>query len=466
MIKTINVSKPFVFPSSLLQSIDKVCAIDETKLIEAHNQTARTSVRINPFKQTQKFKDQQKVSWANQAHYLNERIEFIKDPLFHGGAYYVQEASSMFLEQAIKQTVDLSAELKVLDLCASPGGKSTLINSLLNEKSFLVSNEVIKTRVGALCENLSKWGQANVVVCNNDAQHFAALPNYFDLIVVDAPCSGSGLFRKQADAIEHWSEENVEHCSARQKRILADIYSSLKPNGILIYSTCSYSAEENEEIVSWLLKEKKMETKQIALDKTWHITETQTNKGGYGYRFFPHLTNGEGFFLASFKKEDVESEEVQQQYKRNKDAKAKQNKDEIKLLSKFIIENENNEIIKLKENYFLISKAIIAELDKLSVLYLRKKGTLLGEFKGKDFIPHHELALSNYVNNDFSSVEVNTDEALQYLKKSELRLTTDVERGFCLVKFEGQPIGWAKNIGNRFNNYLPKDWRILKDIDT
>jgi len=119
----------------------------------------------------------------------------------------------------------------------------------------------------------------------------------------------------------------------------------------------------------------------------------------------------------------------------------------------------------LKENYFLMSKAIIAELDKLSILYLRKKGTLLGEFKGKDFIPHHELALSNYVNKEFSSVAVNTEEALQYLKKSELRLTTDIERGFCLVKFEGQPIGWAKNIGNRFNNYLPKDWRILKDID-
>lgn len=459
-------SKPFVFPPSLLQSIANVCAIDESKLIEAHNQTASTSVRINPFKQTAKFNKEQKVSWANQAHYLNERIEFIKDPLFHAGAYYVQEASSMFLEQAIKQSVDLTTELKALDLCASPGGKSTLINSLLNEKSFLVSNEVIKTRVGALCENLSKWGQANVVVCNNDAQDFNALPNYFDLIVVDAPCSGSGLFRKQADAIEHWSEENVEHCAARQKRILTDIYSSLKPNGILIYSTCSYSTQENEEIVSWLIEEKEMESKQLKLDTACHITETTTNNGGYGYRFFPHLTNGEGFFLAVFKKEDVESEELQQHYKRNKDSKIKQNKEELTTLSKFIIENENNEIIQLKENYFLINKAIIAELDKLSVLYLRKKGTLLGEFKGKDFIPHHELALSNFVNKEFSSVEVNTEEALQYLKKSELRLTTDIERGFCLVKFEGQPIGWAKNIGNRFNNYLPKDWRILKDIDT
>lgn len=458
-------NKPFVFPPSLLKSIANVCSIDESKLIESHNQTASTSLRINPFKQTTKFNTQQKVSWAIQSYYLSERIEFIKDPLFHAGAYYVQEASSMFLEQAIRQTIDLTTEVKVLDLCASPGGKSTSINSLLNEKSFLVSNEVIKTRVGALCENLSKWGQANVVVCNNDAKDFAALPNYFDLIVVDAPCSGSGLFRKQADAIEHWSEENVEHCAARQKRILADIYSSLKPNGILIYSTCSYSKEENEEIVSWLMEEKKMESKQIEFDKAWHITETTTNNGGYGYRFFPHLTNGEGFFLAAFKKEDVELEQTQPHYKRNKDAKAKQNRDELAALSKFIIENENNEIIQLKENYFLISKAIIAELEKLSVLYLRKKGTLLGEFKAKDFIPHHELALSNYVNKEFSSVEVSTDEALQYLKKSELRLTTDIERGFCLVKFEGQPIGWAKNIGNRFNNYLPKDWRILKDID-
>lgn len=459
-------SKAFEFPTTLLKSIAKVCSIDETKLIESHNQVASTSVRINPFKSNNKFESLEKVSWANQAFYLSERIEFIKDPLFHAGTYYVQEASSMFLESAIKQCVDLDAEIRVLDLCASPGGKSTLINSLLNEKSFLVSNEVIKTRVGALCENLSKWGQANVVVCNNDAQDFASLPNYFDLIVVDAPCSGSGLFRKQEDAIEHWSEENVQHCAARQKRILKDIYSSLKPNGILIYSTCSYSTEENEEIVSWLIDEKKMLGKQIKTESNWHISQTTTNNGGYGYRFFPHLTHGEGFFLSVFIKTEGDEEASSIRTKRQKFIGDKQAKEEIDAIANFVELNDNVTPVKFKEFYFLVNKAIANELDDLSLLYLKKKGTLLGEFKGKDFIPHHELALSNYLKKSAPKLEVNIDEALNYLKKSELRSSQQIERGFCLVCFESQPIGWAKNIGNRFNNYLPKDWRILKDIDS
>lgn len=455
----------FHFPSSLLHSIGKVCVINEPQLLNAHNQTASTSIRNNPFKKHSQFDSNEKVKWADDSFYLSERIEFIKDPLFHAGTYYVQEASSIFLEQTIKQTVNLNNELKVLDLCASPGGKSTLINSLINEKSFLLANEVIKTRVGALCENLTKWGQANVVVTNNDAQDFTALQHYFDLIVVDAPCSGSGLFRKQADALEHWSDENVGHCALRQKRILADIYNSLKPGGILVYSTCSYSTEENENIVSWLIEEYKASTIQLKITDQWNITETTTNKGVYGYRFFPHLTKGEGFFIAAIKKNEEETETQHFQSKSQKNNLEKITKEEFDKLTTFVQLKDNEIIIKSNGNYFLINELIAQELNKLNTLHIRKKGTLLGEFKGKDFIPHHELALSNYVNNHLPSVEVTIDEALQYLKKSELRLQSNIEKGFCLVKYKNRAIGWAKNIGNRFNNYLPKDWRILKDID-
>ena len=456
---------PFQFPSSLLASISKACTIDEAKLIEAHHQNANTSVRKNPFKKTEQFDTYEKVKWANHSFYLSERIEFIKDPLFHAGTYYVQEASSIFLEQAIKQTINLTTDIKVLDLCASPGGKSTLINSLISENSILVSNEVIKNRIGALCENLTKWGQANVIVTNNDAADFLQLENYFDLIVVDAPCSGSGLFRKQADAIDYWSEENVQHCAMRQKRILADSYSSLKPNGILIYSTCSYSTEENEDIVSWLIEEKKVTSIQLQTDATWGITETLTNNGAYAYRFFPHLTKGEGFFIAILRKQDEAIEYPASRNKHHKINLEKITTEELTHLTTFVHVPNNLKIIKSNANYFLINQHIADELSKLSLLHIRKKGTLLGEFKGKDFIPHHELALSNYNKVTLTSLELSIDEALQYLKKSELKLTNTIEKGFCLVKYKNQAIGWVKNIGNRFNNYLPKDWRILKIID-
>jgi hypothetical protein len=159
----------------------------------------------------------------------------------------------MFLEQVLRQTTDLSQPLKVLDLCAAPGGKSTLVQSLISDKSILVSNEVIKSRASVLEENITKWGAGNVVVTNNDPASFQRLENYFDVIIIDAPCSGSGLFRKDPRAIAEWSVNSVQLCSQRQQRILADVYPALKKDGILIYATCSYSEEEDEDIADWLL---------------------------------------------------------------------------------------------------------------------------------------------------------------------------------------------------------------------
>ena len=181
------------------------------------------------------------VPWCDTGRYLSQRPSFTLDPVFHAGAYYVQEASSMFLDYAIKFLYkDADAPNHVLDLCAAPGGKSTLLAAALPQ-SFIVSNEVIKNRVTILAENMSKWGSSNVAVTHNDPANFKKLPGFFDLMVVDAPCSGSGLFRKDPDAIDEWSEANVAHCSMRQQRILTDALPSLNNNGVLIYSTCSYS---------------------------------------------------------------------------------------------------------------------------------------------------------------------------------------------------------------------------------
>ncbi|MDP2388652.1 MAG: RNA methyltransferase [Bacteroidota bacterium] len=455
-------STNFDFPVSLLDSIKTVCSVDGDALAHSHNATQPVSIRLNPFKFTNGFNDLKPVLWCDKSYYLPERISFIKDPLFHAGCYYVQEASSMFLETVLKQTVDLSKDISVLDLCAAPGGKSTLISSLLTENSLLISNEVIKTRVGALAENMSKWGRSNVLVTNNDPKHFSSLHEYFDVIVVDAPCSGSGLFRKQTDAIEHWSEENVIHCSQRQQRILEDIIPALKPGGTLIYSTCSYSAEENEQIGDYLL-EKELEPIQLNPEKQWGIIETQSNNKAWGYRFFPHLVNGEGFFISVFRKRIGDGET---EYHRSKKKLIdKPNKEELSIISNFVEEVQLPHILKQKEFFFLINSKIETDLRLLGEhLTIRKKGTLLGEIKGKDFIPHHELALSNYLNNDISAIEVDKETALKFLKKSDIKCPDESPRGFCVVKFDTHPIGWIKNLGNRTNNYLPKEWRILTEI--
>ncbi|RYZ18668.1 MAG: RsmB/NOP family class I SAM-dependent RNA methyltransferase, partial [Chitinophagaceae bacterium] len=258
-------------PVALLESLEDVPGFDRQAFIAVHEEPAvPTSIRINPLKFSEAelstpipnspFATQlTKVPWAYNGFYLSQRPSFTFDPLFHAGCYYVQEASSMFLEQAFTQLLDLSQPIKVLDLCASPGGKSTHIQSLISGDSLLVSNEVIKTRSIVLTDTIIRWGCTNVFVTNNDPRAFQKLPGYFDTMVVDAPCSGSGLFRKDESAIDEWSLNNVELCSQRQQRILADALPALKEDGLLVYSTCSYSLKEDEEIMDWLVEEMAME---------------------------------------------------------------------------------------------------------------------------------------------------------------------------------------------------------------
>ena len=209
------------------------------------------------------------VPWATDAYYLRSRPAFTLDPFFHAGTYYVQEASGLFLSFAFKQVMDLSQKLRVLDLCAAPGGKSTLLQSVLNPDSLLVSNEVIKTRVPVLYQNITKWGRANGVVSSNDPVHFRQLPGFFDCIVIDAPCSGSGLFRKDPNAAASWSPELVRLCSQRQQRIIADVWDSLKEGGMLIYSTCSYSKEENEDILDMIFRQYDCISIPLSPDPSW-----------------------------------------------------------------------------------------------------------------------------------------------------------------------------------------------------
>ena len=235
------------------------------------------------------------VPWCPDGYYLPERPQFTLDPLLHAGAYYVQEASSMFLWQVLVQHA--APDWLVLDMCAAPGGKSTLIGSFLSERGFLVCNEFVPQRANILAENISKWGRGNTLVTNNAPAHFGQYGGLFDAVVVDAPCSGEGMFRKDEGAIAEWSPANVAKCVVRQREILSSAWDALKPGGLLVYSTCTYNRMENEENVQWLMAEYGAELLDVATDGSWGVWRTEC-----GCRFMPHRTLGEGLFMAAVRK--------------------------------------------------------------------------------------------------------------------------------------------------------------------
>jgi NOL1/NOP2/sun family putative RNA methylase len=452
-------------PASFIDSLQNIKGFDKDAFQKIHESNEQvTSIRFNPAKSTSfpiaAFHFQlSKVSWSTNGFYLSERPSFTLDPLFHAGLYYVQEASSMFLEQAIRQTADVSKPIKILDLCAAPGGKSTLIQSLLNDKSLLVSNEVIKTRANILTENIIKWGAANVIVTNNDPKDFQRLPNYFDAIVVDAPCSGSGLFRKDPNAIAEWSVQNVQLCSQRQQRIIADVMPSLKEGGVLIYSTCSYSAEEDEAIADWLVDELKMESLQLKVDEAWGIVETASEKhAAAGYRFYPDKVKGEGFFIAAFRKLTMENREWKTgKMKQSEKLAAK----EIDIVRPYLKNADGFFFIKQNEEAIAMPMHLAEDLSAIQQnLYIKKAGVRMGCIIRNDLIPHHELAAGAIIHPDIPVVEADKATALQYLRRQDIQVETAI-KGWSLISYQQLPLGWAKILAGRINNYYPKDWRIL-----
>ncbi len=445
-------------PLSLLNSLQNAPGFNIEKFINAHtSQVITTSIRLNSKKASEiPFEAAVQIPWSSTGYYLPQRPAFTQDPLFHAGTYYVQEASSLFLEQAFNQTKP-KHNLKVLDLCAAPGGKTTLIQSLLTQYDTLVSNEVIKSRISVLLENTTKWGGSNTLVTNNDAKDIGKVENYFDVIIIDAPCSGSGLFRKDPKAINEWSHNNVTHCGLRQQRILTDIWPALKEGGILIYSTCSYSVAENEDIADWIVEELEAQTIKLETKQDWAIVETESIKHkAFGYRFYPYNLKGEGFFLSCFKKAgDV--------YNNAENAK------EITLdskLSPFVKPWLNNEALSFypyKEQLFAMSNNCYLSFKQLKeTLHIRKAGFKIGEIiHEKELLPDHALIMSTYLNKEITFIELTLNDALQYLKCNTIQPETS-KLGWQIVSYKNCPLGLIKVLPNRVNNYYPKDWRILK----
>ncbi len=434
---------------------------DYDAFVNALTQPAPVSVRVNPRKNGFDTSGLEQVPWCAEGFYLSERPSFTLDPLFQAGAYYVQEASSMLLSEALKQTVDLSRPLRVLDLCAAPGGKSTLLASVLHPDSLLICNEVIRTRVSVLRENMDKWGFPNVVISNHDPEDMLNLAGFFDVVVVDAPCSGEGLFRKDPDAMNEWSEDSVQMCSARQKRILAAAAPLLDQGGTLIYSTCTYNDNENAANVRYLT-ENGFRNHPLVLSPNWNIAEKEVD-GAVGYQCYPHRVRGEGFFISAFKKTTFTAP-VKLDARTFRSIRALRTR-ETASAAKWL-QNPADFSLWEKPNGDVMALPTVLEKQFLGLdVALKNKGFGLemGQFKGTDFIPSHALALSTAVNRNLPAVSLSKENALRYFKKENLVLD-EPATGWLLAQYNGLNIGWMKGVGNRVNNYLPKDWRIRMDI--
>ena len=394
-------------------------------------ETAPVSIRLNPFKLTETTHkvnpelNPQPISWCKEGYWLDTRPNFTFDPLLHAGAYYVQEASSMFLSHVLLHLV--KQPVIALDLCAAPGGKTTCARTSLPVGSFLFSNEPIGKRAQILAENVQKFGHEDVVVTNNYPRDYKKTKLGFDVIIADVPCSGEGMFRKDPQSIEEWSPQNVENCWQLQRSIIADIWDNLKPGGILIYSTCTFNAHEDEENIAWILNEYDAELLSVPTEEAWNITGSLIDnplKDGREfpvYRFIPGKTRGEGIFMAIIRKR-----------------------------------GENNALN--SKTTIDIDKAIVEARKHLRIL---SHGVKEGMQKGKNVIPDHTLALSFSTDKSaYPNVEVDYQTAIAYLRHEAIVLPSDAPRGIVLLTYKGYPIGFAKNLGNRANNLYPQEWRI------
>lgn len=397
------------------------------------------------------------VLWATDAEYLDSRPFFTADPFFHAGCYYVQEASSMFLEQVVRQYVE--TPVRALDLCAAPGGKSTHLLSVLPKGSILVANEPVPQRTQVLAENIIKWGSPYVAVTRNEPVDFAVLEDFFDFMLIDAPCSGEGMFRKDSFAVEQWSVSNVEQCVKRQRAIIADVWHALRPGGLLVYSTCTFNSAENEECVQWIAEELGAEVLPLNVADDWGITGNLAGSEFPVYRFIPGYTNGEGFFLSVLRKN---GSSVAAKTKRNQpvacSAKIKAT------VQNWVIAPNEYDFIMQNDNVVAFPKehtAVFAEL--IARTRCVHSGLPIASLKHDKPLPVHALAMSVNINaSAFNSVELERVQALSYLHRETLRLP-NAPFGMLLLTYDGVPLGFAKNVGNRANNLYPSEWRIRKN---
>ena len=375
------------------------------RYLKSFEEETPVSIRLNPMKMADggwKMDDAEPVPWCRNGYYLKQRPNFTFDPLFHAGCYYVQEAASMFFDEVLKQ-VAVSPKLTALDMCAAPGGKSTLLRAALSDDCVLYSNEPIRNRANILLENVTKWGYPNHYVTNVYPEAYRKSKMKFDLILCDVPCSGEGMFRKDEATIREWSPQQVEKCWQLQRDIVTDAWACLNDGGLLIYSTCTFNTKENDENIRWILDSfKDAKVLDINTKPEWYITGSLLE--GFHepvYRFIPGISRSEGLFVCVLRKGNG-----------------------------LAVSTEQGEYSHAGNKKFPRREQSIPTL-----------GT----------IPLHV---------DGPQVELTYQQAMAYLRHEALVLPEETPRGLVNVAFQGFPLGPAKNIGTRANNLYPKEWKI------
>ena len=444
-----------MLPIEFLDRMRQQLGSESDLLFRALEEEQPTSIRLNDKRDVLSFPcDTAEVPWHIDGYYLAERPQFTLDPLFHAGCYYVQEAASMYVQQALEQYV--RRDSVVLDLCAAPGGKSTLISQYIGDEGLLLSNEVNRQRVFILSENIQKWGNGNTVVTHNTAEDFGErCRNLFDCVLVDAPCSGEGMFRKDQDARKEWSVQNVKMCAERQRKILMDVWPSLKPGGILIYSTCTFNEEENEDNAQWVADCLGADILPLQHDPSWGITE------GYpGYHFYPHKTKSEGFYLCVLRKYD----DSFAPYRAREGKKGDPTVTYEAEMRRWLIHPEQW-VIRQNDRFMTAYPKKWKELiEYLSTqLICISTGFGIGEERGRSVAPQHALSMAKALNKKaFPNLELDVETALKYLRLEAIDAPTDLPLGILLLTYQGVAVGFAKNVGNRLNNLYPKEWRIRR----
>jgi len=446
-----------MFPDDFIKRISDQEYIDSKALVKALEEPSPVSIRVNPSKWDKKPLNADHVSWCTSGYYLSSRPSYTLDPIFHSGCYYPQEASSMFLEQAVLQYVQSFKDIRVLDLCGAPGGKSTHLSTLIGPDNLLVANEVIRSRAAVLAETVTKWGYGNTLVTQNDPAVFGRLDGYFDIILVDAPCSGEGMFRN-ITAVNEWSAANTAHCSERQKRILMDIWPALKENGILIYSTCTFNPGENEENIKWLIEKHKAESLRLNIKEFEGVNEIDY-QGIFGYGFYPGKIKGEGFFMSVIRKTGNHEKKI---IKSQRLQELKPGKTDIETAERWT-RFADSRFLKRGDEVF----ALPCEMDEYVYLFhnlsIIKAGTRVFTIKKNNYLPSHELALSCRLKKDiFPAEEISLPTAISYLRRDNISLQSTI-KGWTIVTHKGINLGFVNNIESRVNNYFPVEWRIRLD---
>ena len=409
------------------------------------------AVRVNEARGAAVPDAARRVPWCDQGFYLEGRPAFTFDTDWHAGRYYVQDASSMFIAHVIRHLVH--QPVRYLDLCAAPGGKTTAAIQALPAGSMVVANEIVPPRARVLADNVIRWGDSRCVVTSNAPTHFGKLTHFFDVIAADVPCSGEGMMRKDDEAVIQWSPTLVTQCAQRQREILTDAWQALRPGGLLIYSTCTYNRQENEDIADFIVNELGATSLEVPVEASWNI-HPAIGSGCHCYRFMPHRVDGEGLFMAAFRKDGDSPTQVIRIKERTAKKLDETVKNWLSAPEDFVIEEQGDLLVAVPQD---IRREVAAMRATLNVLHA---GVELATVMGRKTVPHPALAMSSARAADaFPICEVDYPAALRYLRGESI--TVDGPRGYVLIAHNGAVLGLANNLGNRANNLYPKPLRIL-----